>query len=47
MKSRLPSREQTCRLGSLELRLGALLVDDGVGATGDGLQHFGLVWFDG
>lgn len=41
----LPSREPTCRLGSLELRLGGLLVDDGVGASGSGLQHFGLVWF--
>lgn len=33
------SREETCGMDSLGLRLGALLVDDGVGASGSGLQH--------
>lgn len=32
-----------CRLGGPELRLDALLVDDGVGASGSGLQQFGLM----
>lgn len=32
-----------CRLGGPESRLDALLVDDGVGASGSGLQQFGLM----